>query len=68
VLLGESVFFGSTSLLRYAAIVAVIFHVFVLIQEEPTLRRKMGPTYEQYCKDVWRWIPRIPHRPRTDAL
>jgi protein-S-isoprenylcysteine O-methyltransferase Ste14 len=68
VLLGESLLFRSTALLRYAAIVAVMFHIFVLIQEEPTLRRKMGPAYEQYCRDVWRWIPRIPHRQRTDAL
>jgi protein-S-isoprenylcysteine O-methyltransferase Ste14 len=68
VLLGESLLFWSTALLRYAAMVAIMFHLFVLLQEEPTLRRKMGPAYEQYCKDVRRWIPRITQRRRTDAL
>ena len=41
------------------------FHIFVLLQEEPALRRKMGIAYEQYRKDVPRWIPRLK---RTNAL
>jgi len=68
VLLGESLLFWSVELLRYAAGVAVMFYIWVLIQEEPTLRRKMGPAYEQYCKDVPRWIPRISQRRQNDAL
>jgi protein-S-isoprenylcysteine O-methyltransferase Ste14 len=67
-LAGESVFFWSLRLLEYGAIVAVGFHVFVLAQEEPTLRRKMGAAYEQYTQDVPRWIPRIMGRRRTNAL
>ncbi len=59
VLFGESVLFLSSRLLEYAAAVAVIFHVWVLVQEEPTLRRKMGEAYERYCDEVPRWIPRI---------
>lgn len=58
VLLGESLLLKSLLLLRYAAIWLVIVHVFVLLYEEPTLRRKFGASYEQYCKDVGRWIPR----------
>jgi protein-S-isoprenylcysteine O-methyltransferase Ste14 len=46
--------------LDYAAIVVVGFNLFVLIQEEPTLRSKMGPAYETYCNEVPRWIPKIP--------
>jgi len=68
VLLGESVLFRSVALLRYAAAVTAMFYIWVLIQEEPRLRRKMGPAYQQYCKDVPRWIPRITQRRRTDAL
>jgi protein-S-isoprenylcysteine O-methyltransferase Ste14 len=60
VLLGESLLFYSKALLGYAAIVTVGFNIFVLIQEEPTLRRKMGPAYENYCNEVPRWIPKIP--------
>jgi protein-S-isoprenylcysteine O-methyltransferase Ste14 len=68
VLLGESLLFWSAALLRYAAAVAVLFYFFVLLQEEPTLRRKMGPAYEQYCKDVPRWIPRAGRKQRNDAV
>ena len=68
VLLGESLFFWPAILLRYAAMVAVMFHLLVLLLEEPTLKRKMGPAYEQYCDDVRRWIPRITQRRRSDAL
>jgi protein-S-isoprenylcysteine O-methyltransferase Ste14 len=59
VLLGESALFRSTPLLEYALGVAICFHLFVLIQEEPTLRRKMGAAYETYCNKVPRWIPRF---------
>jgi protein-S-isoprenylcysteine O-methyltransferase Ste14 len=33
-------------------------HLFVTLYEEPTLRKKFGAAYEQYCRDVPRWIPR----------
>ncbi|HTR48805.1 MAG TPA: isoprenylcysteine carboxylmethyltransferase family protein [Verrucomicrobiae bacterium] len=63
VLLGESALFRSVSMLEYGVAVAICFHLFVLIQEEPTLRRKMGKAYERYCGEVPRWIPRFtPHR------
>jgi len=68
VLAGESLLFRSTRLLEYGAVVAVGFHIFVLLQEEPTLKRKMGAAYDQYVRDVPRWIPRIKRGRRTDAL
>ena len=68
VLAGESLFFWSARLLEYAAAVAVCFHLFVLLQEEPTLRRKMGAAYEQYTQDVPRWIPRLRRDRRINAL
>jgi protein-S-isoprenylcysteine O-methyltransferase Ste14 len=67
VLAGESLLFQSARLLEYAALVAICFHLFVLLQEEPTLRRKMGAAYERYTQDVPRWIPRL-RRDRTNAL
>ncbi len=57
VLLGEAVFFESWSLLRYAIGVFVIFHLFVIIYEEPSLQRNFGESYERYCRSVRRWIP-----------
>jgi protein-S-isoprenylcysteine O-methyltransferase Ste14 len=67
-LVGESVLFWSARLLEYTAIVFMVFHIFVLVQEEPTLRRKMGAAYGQYTQDVPRWIPRLKRDQRTDAL
>jgi protein-S-isoprenylcysteine O-methyltransferase Ste14 len=33
--------------------------LFVKFYEEPTLRKMFGPDYEEYCKNVPRWIPRL---------
>lgn len=35
----------------------VLFHLFVVYFEEPTLRQKFGTTYEEYCRRVHRWLP-----------
>jgi protein-S-isoprenylcysteine O-methyltransferase Ste14 len=29
------------------------------LYEEPTLRRKFGADYEEYCRNVRRWLPRL---------
>jgi len=33
--------------------------LFVKFYEEPTLRRMFGADYEEYCRNVPRWIPRM---------
>lgn len=58
VLAGEAILFASPSLAVYAVMVALMFHVFVLLAEEPSLRAKYGISYEDYCRAVPRWIPR----------
>ncbi len=57
ILLGESVLFASATLLGYALLAWVVVHLFVVFYEEPTLRKKFGASYEDYCKTVPRWIP-----------
>jgi len=42
-----------------AAAVALGVHLFVLLYEEPTLRRTFGADYKLYCQNVSRWLPRI---------
>jgi protein-S-isoprenylcysteine O-methyltransferase Ste14 len=43
-----------------AAFVAVaVVALFVPFYEEPTLRKMFGADYEEYCKNVPRWLPRI---------
>jgi len=57
---GEACFFQSPSLLFVAFLMWLMFHVFVIFSEEPTLKRKFGDSYLQYCIKVPRWLPRWP--------
>lgn len=41
------------------AAVALGVHLFALFCEEPTLRRKLGADYEEYCRNVRCWWPRV---------
>jgi protein-S-isoprenylcysteine O-methyltransferase Ste14 len=59
---GQGLLLGSGAVLVYAAVLAVGFHLFVLLYEEPTLRRTFGAQYDdycRYCRAVPRWIPRF---------
>jgi protein-S-isoprenylcysteine O-methyltransferase Ste14 len=57
VLIGEAIFFESAALLIFAFVLFLFFHIWILIYEEPTLRKKFGASYEEYCDEVSRWIP-----------
>jgi protein-S-isoprenylcysteine O-methyltransferase Ste14 len=59
VVLGESVMFRSLHLVLYAAAMLTIAHIFVVLYEEPTLRRQFGESYEQYVRTVPRWVPKL---------
>lgn len=59
VMLGEAAVFHSFALLELAAAFAVGVNLFVLLYEEPALRRKFGAEYEEYCRQVPRWLPRL---------
>ena len=58
-LLGHFLWFGFWSLLIYAVIVFIAFNTFITYYEEPTLRKKFGAAYDEYCKQIPRWIPRF---------
>ncbi len=58
-ILGQALIFGNVRLLEYGALVWLAFHLFVLLYEEPTLRKTFGSEYEAYCAGVQRWIPRL---------
>jgi protein-S-isoprenylcysteine O-methyltransferase Ste14 len=58
IILGSSAVFGAWELVAWAAVVLVAFHLFVVIYEEPTLERLFGEAYEDYRRDVGRWVPR----------
>jgi protein-S-isoprenylcysteine O-methyltransferase Ste14 len=59
IFLGHFLWFGSWALLIYAVCAFIGVHVFVLLYEEPALKRKFGTTYEEYLKRVPRWIPKF---------
>jgi protein-S-isoprenylcysteine O-methyltransferase Ste14 len=58
IITGQSVFLGNGYLLLYAAVVWAAFVGFVLLYEEPKLRRTYGAAYDGYCRRVGRWMPR----------
>jgi protein-S-isoprenylcysteine O-methyltransferase Ste14 len=58
-ILGQGLLFGSVRVLEYGAAVWLAFTLFVLLYEEPTLRRTFGVEYEEFCANVPRWIPRL---------
>jgi hypothetical protein len=65
--IGLWIVFGQANLVAFAIAFAVVLGValFVVLYEEPTLRRKFAAEYEEYCRNVPRWIPRQhPWNPR----
>jgi len=59
VMLGEAAVFHSVGLAELAVAFFAGVNLFVLLYEEPALRRKFGAEYEEYCRRVPRWLPRI---------
>jgi protein-S-isoprenylcysteine O-methyltransferase Ste14 len=58
-LAGAALFYESVPLLVYVGAFLLASHLFVLLYEEPTLRRTFGPEYEAYCHRVRRWWPHV---------
>jgi protein-S-isoprenylcysteine O-methyltransferase Ste14 len=56
ILIGEAAFFSSRSLWVYSAIVFMAFNLFIILHEEPRLKRDFGTEYQQYGRTVRRWI------------
>jgi len=58
---GLWVVFGHANSVAIAAVagVALGVHLFVVFYEEPTLRKKFGVEYEEYCRNVGRWRPHV---------
>jgi protein-S-isoprenylcysteine O-methyltransferase Ste14 len=59
VMMGEALAFRSMALAELAIAFFAGTILFVLLYEEPTLRRKFGAEYEAYCRRVPRWLPRF---------
>lgn len=54
---GAALFYESIALAAFVIGFLVVTHLFVVLYEEPTLRRTFGPEYQAYCDHVHRWWP-----------
>jgi protein-S-isoprenylcysteine O-methyltransferase Ste14 len=58
-LAGAALFYVSLQLAIYAVLFLVVTHLFVVLYEEPTLRRSFPEEYAAYCQRVKRWWPTL---------
>lgn len=58
---GQALLYRSAAMLVYGVAVVVVFHLTVVLLEEPHLRRKCGAAYTEYERNVPRWIG-VPRR------
>ena len=63
-MIGQALLFGSVQVLIYGVVMALAYHLLVVLHEEPSLRAKFGAEYEAYCRSVPRWWPRLRRRVR----
>ena len=56
---GQACLFHSMLIAIYLACFWLIVHLFVLLYEEPTLRKQFGEQYDRYRTSVPRWIPKV---------
>jgi protein-S-isoprenylcysteine O-methyltransferase Ste14 len=61
-LLGPCLLYSTVTIadLAMAFVLSLYFRAVVVRIEEPALRRRIGPSYDEYCRRVPRWIPRLP--------
>jgi protein-S-isoprenylcysteine O-methyltransferase Ste14 len=56
----EAVFLQSWHIVVYWVCLACAVHLMVVLYEESALRMQFGALYEDYLRDVPRWLPRKP--------
>jgi protein-S-isoprenylcysteine O-methyltransferase Ste14 len=52
-------FYRAPQMLVYVAAFWAITHAFILLYEERVLRRLFGSEYDDYRRQVRRWLPRL---------
>lgn len=56
ILAGESLYFESYVMMVYMIVFCLIFTLFIMLVEEPRLKREFGESYKEYSKKVRRWL------------
>jgi hypothetical protein len=59
IVFAQALVFGDVRVAIYAAGMWMAVQLFVMLYEEPTLRRTFGAEYADYCANVPRWLPRL---------
>jgi protein-S-isoprenylcysteine O-methyltransferase Ste14 len=59
IILGNALILENGAIFAYAAVVALGFALFVMGYEEPALWQQFGAEYQEFCKNVPRWLPRL---------
>jgi len=62
VIWAEALYVASVGVWLYAIAISVLAHLAVVRIEEPELRSRFGAAYDEYCRDVPRWMPRLSPR------
>ena len=58
-IVGQALLLGREILFAWAVAAWLIFQLFLVLEEEPGLRRRFGAQYEGYSRRVGRWFPRL---------
>lgn len=66
-IIGQALWFSSSAVFLYAALVALAFHIRVVLVEEPRLTKLFGAAYADYCASVPRWLAYPKHAPEARA-
>jgi protein-S-isoprenylcysteine O-methyltransferase Ste14 len=61
-LVGFGLWYASLSMVLLALPALALAHLFVVLYEEPTLRRRFGVPYVTYLARVNRWVPKPPRQ------
>ena len=56
---GYIVWFGSGLLIIYFLFFLLAFQILIVFIEEPILKNMFDGSYDEYCSNVSRWIPRL---------
>ena len=59
ILTGFGLYHTSISIVTLAVLLIVLFHLFVVLVEEPNLEKLFGKSYSEYKKRVNRWVPKF---------
>lgn len=58
-LVGETVFIGSFYVLAWTLVFITANAIYIPLSEEPGLEKRFGEDYQEYKRNVPRWIPRL---------